>query len=56
MEEVYCEKPTTKGDMQERIKRACSEINTNKILRAVSSVSQHFRLCVSVRNGRFGHL
>ncbi|KOC61852.1 hypothetical protein WH47_06275 [Habropoda laboriosa] len=29
--EVYREKPTTKLDMQERIRRACSVIDTNEI-------------------------
>ncbi|KZC06751.1 hypothetical protein WN55_07974, partial [Dufourea novaeangliae] len=30
-EQVYRVKPTTKVDMQERIKRACAIINTNEI-------------------------
>ncbi|KOC60758.1 hypothetical protein WH47_06904, partial [Habropoda laboriosa] len=47
-EQVYREKLTTKVDVQERIKRACSVIDTNEICHAVSSVLQRFRLCISM--------
>ncbi|KOC63370.1 hypothetical protein WH47_04088 [Habropoda laboriosa] len=47
-EQVYREKLTTKVDVQERIKRACSVIDTNEICEAVSSVLQRFRLCISM--------
>lgn len=55
-EQVYREKPTTTVDMQERIKRACSVIDTTEICQAVSSVLQRFRLCLNVQGRHFEHL
>ncbi|KOC59084.1 hypothetical protein WH47_12677 [Habropoda laboriosa] len=55
-EQVYRKIPTTREDMQERIRRACSVIDPNEIRHAVLSVLQRFRSCIDAQGRHVEHL
>ncbi|EFN67942.1 hypothetical protein EAG_00133, partial [Camponotus floridanus] len=55
-QQVYNEVPTSKEDMKERIRRACSMIDTNEIRNAIFSITNRFRTCIDAQGHHFEHL
>jgi len=55
-QQVYNEVPTSKEDMKERIRRACSMIDTNEIRNAIFSMTNRFRACIDAQGHHFEHL
>ena len=53
---VYQERPTTRQDMQERIRAVCASLSSDELLRAINNVRSRSQRCVAQGGGHFEHL
>lgn len=53
---VYRERPTTRGDMIQRIQTACNNIRRDTLLQTVRNFEQRIRLCLRENGATFEHL
>lgn len=53
---VYAQRPTTRQDFMDRIRRACAAIPRETLLRTVGHFQRRLRLCLDANGGNFEHL
>jgi len=53
---VFAQRPTTREDMMDRIRRACAAIPRETLLRTVDSFERRLHLCLQANGGNFEQL